>query len=283
MTAAVRFEGVSKAFALLEPHERTTTIKRWLSDVVTLRRRGPRRMHRALDQVSFEVARGETVGILGRNGSGKSTILRLTARIYRPDAGRVTVRGRVAPVLELGGGFHPEFTGRQNVVLEGVMLGLSRAEIRRRMERIVEFADLGEYVDQPVRTYSTGMFMRLAFAVAIQVEPDVLLLDEVLAVGDEAFVEKCRSALESLRARGTTILLVTHDLDALARWCDRALWIDEGRIRRDGGPGEVAAVYHRAMSAVPANPGVEAPLDAARGRVLAHALMFRPGTSETGP
>jgi lipopolysaccharide transport system ATP-binding protein len=242
--AAVRFEGVWKAFPLESPHERSTTLKRWLLELVRDRPRAARGSHAVLEDVSFEVAPGETLGIVGANGTGKSTVLRLVAGIVRPDRGRVVVGGRVAALLELGGGFHPEFTGRENVLLEGVTLGLEPGEIRAQMGEIAAFADLGAYFDQPVRTYSTGMFLRLAFAVAVRVRPDILLLDEVLAVGDEAFVAKCRAALEEIRAGGATILLVTHDLATVRSWCDRALWLEGGRVAALGDPEAVVSAYH---------------------------------------
>ena len=244
MQPAVRFEGVWKAFPLEAPHERSTTLKRWLLELVRERRPGARGSHAVLEDVSFEVEAGETLGIVGANGSGKSTVLRLVARIVRPDRGRVVVGGRVAALLELGGGFHPEFTGRENVLLEGVTLGLEPREIRAQMDEIAAFAGLGEYFDQPVRTYSTGMFLRLAFAVAVRVRPDILLLDEVLAVGDEAFVAKCRAALDGIRAAGATILLVTHDLATVRSWCDRALWLEGGRVAAAGEPEAVVGAYH---------------------------------------
>jgi lipopolysaccharide transport system ATP-binding protein len=246
---AIRFQEVSKAFSLSESHQRHTTLKAWLSELARARGAPPRKFHRALENVSFEVLEGETLGIIGFNGSGKSTILRLAARIYRPDSGRITISGRVAALLELGGAFHPDFSGRENVALEGIMLGLSPAEIRERMDEIVEFAGLGDYIDQPVRTYSTGMFMRLAFSIAVRVRPEILLLDEILAVGDEAFVEKCRKSLEEMQARDMTIVLVTHDLRAVERWCDRALWLDRGMVRMLGSPGEVVRAYHEASAA----------------------------------
>ena len=248
MGAAIRFEEVSKAFSLEDPYQRYTTLKRWLTEMVSNRPRPSRGFHQALQAVSFEVAAGETFGIIGRNGSGKSTLLRLAAGIYRSDSGRVMIGGRLAALLELGGGFHPEFTGRENVRLEGILLGLSPAEIRSRMDEIVQFANLGEYIDQPVRTYSAGMFMRLAFSIAIRVQPQILLLDEILAVGDEVFVEKCRKALKEMQSGGMTIILVTHDLGAVEEWCDRVLWLDKGRVRVIGSPHEVVRAYHEAWS-----------------------------------
>ena len=248
---AVRVEDVSKTFVLRNVERGAATLKAALTDMVRGRRAAPP-VHRALQDVSFAVGAGETFGFIGRNGSGKSTLLRLVAGIYRPDAGRVWTRGRVASLLDLGAGFHHDFTGRENVFVEGTILGLSRRQIARRLESIVEFAELGEYVDQPLRTYSSGMFMRLAFAVAIHVDPDVLLVDEVFAVGDEAFVAKCQERIERFRAAGGTILLVSHDLSSIARWCERTLWLHEGRVRAIGPSGEVTRAYHEAFAATAA-------------------------------
>lgn len=197
----------------------------------------------ALQDVSFEVRQGEVLGVIGRNGSGKSTLLKVIARVLRPTAGRVWVRGRVAPLLELGGGFHPELTGRENVFLNAALLGHSRREVTERFDRIVDFAELWEFIDAPLRTYSTGMVARLGFAVATAWEPEVLLIDEVLAVGDQAFQRKCQARLAEFRAAGTTILLVSHSPELIRQMCNRALWLDRGRVRTLGPAGEVAAGY----------------------------------------
>ncbi|MPY87384.1 MAG: ATP-binding cassette domain-containing protein [Luteitalea sp.] len=198
---------------------------------------------RALDDVSFTVGAGKTVGIIGRNGSGKSTMLKCVAGITRPTTGTVAVRGRVSALIELGAGFHPEISGRENVFINGIMLGLSKAEVGRRFDEIVQFAELESFIDAPVKTYSSGMYMRLGFAVAINVDPDVLLVDEVLAVGDEGFTHKCLDKFGEFRRRGKTILLVTHGLGVIERFCDEALWLDHGRVCGLGDPKHVVDAY----------------------------------------
>ena len=197
----------------------------------------------ALRGVSFEVAAGKTFGIVGRNGSGKSTMLKLIAGIGRPTSGDVKVHGRVSALIELGAGFHPEISGRDNVFINGMMLGLSKPEITERFDDIVAFAELAEFIDEPVKTYSSGMYMRLGFSVAINVDPEVLLVDEVLAVGDEAFTHKCLDKFADFRRRGRTVLLVTHSLDLVTRFCDEALWLDHGIARAQGNPRRVIDAY----------------------------------------
>lgn len=198
---------------------------------------------RAVDRVSLTVAAGTTVGFVGRNGSGKSTLLKLVAGITRPTTGTVRVRGRISALIELGAGFHPEISGRENVFINGVMLGLTKGEIARRFEEIVEFAELEDFIDSPVKTYSSGMYMRLGFAVAVHVDPDVLLVDEVLAVGDEGFSLKCLDKFAEFKRRGKTIVLVTHGLGLVERYCDEAVWVDAGRIRGRGDPRRVVHAY----------------------------------------
>ena len=197
----------------------------------------------ALKGVSFDVAAGKTFGIVGRNGSGKSTMLKLIAGIGRPTTGTLAVQGRVSALIELGAGFHPEISGRENVYINGMMLGLSKRDIAARFDEIVEFAELEEFIEAPVKTYSSGMYMRLGFAVAIHVDPDVLLVDEVLAVGDEAFTHKCLDKFADFRRRGRTVLLVTHSLDLVTRFCDEALWLDGGTVRAQGDPRRVIDAY----------------------------------------
>jgi ABC-type polysaccharide/polyol phosphate transport system ATPase subunit len=210
----------------------------------------------ALDGVTFDVAAGRTFGIIGRNGSGKSTLLKLIAGIGKPSSGSVRVEGRVSALIELGAGFHPEISGRENVFINGMMLGLSKREISARFDKIVAFAELQDFIEAPVKTYSSGMYMRLGFAVAINVDPDVLLVDEVLAVGDQAFTHKCLDKFAEFRRRGRTVLIVTHSLDMITRFCDDALWLDGGRVRIQGEPqhvidaylSEIARVEHEASS-----------------------------------
>jgi len=203
----------------------------------------PEETFTALDGVSFEVPRGATFGVVGENGSGKSTLLKLVAGITRPTRGVLTVEGRISALIELGAGFHPEISGRENVVINGVMLGLTRREVERRFDEIVDFAELREFVDAPVKTYSSGMYMRLGFAVAIHVDPDVLLIDEVLAVGDEAFTRKCLDKIAEFRRRGKTILFVTHSLGLVEKMCDDALWLRHGKAAFRGDPKRVVDTY----------------------------------------
>jgi len=201
----------------------------------------------ALNGIDLRVRRGTTIGIIGRNGSGKSTLLKVMTGIYRPTSGAVRVHGRISALLELGAGFHPEFTGRENILINGVILGMSRAEATERMPSIIEFSELGDFVDQPVRTYSSGMYMRLAFSVATHVDPDVLIVDEILAVGDDHFARKSLGKMMEFKQKGRTIVLVTHDRGSVQRWCDVAAWIDGGKIRLLGNPVEVANEYQRAV------------------------------------
>ncbi|HVS02572.1 MAG TPA: ABC transporter ATP-binding protein [Thermoanaerobaculia bacterium] len=208
--------------------------------------------HRALHGVGFSVSAGETVGLVGQNGSGKSTLLQLLAGILGPSAGEVAVAGRVSALLELGAGFDPDASGEENVRVYGAVLGLTRQEIEERFATILDFADIGDSVRQPVRTYSSGMLVRLAFAVAVSIEPDVLLVDEALAVGDEGFQRKCFVRMEAMRRRGVTILLASHDPSAILGFCRRALLLDRGELLLDGAPREVVQRYHRLLFAAPA-------------------------------
>jgi ABC-type polysaccharide/polyol phosphate transport system ATPase subunit len=197
----------------------------------------------ALRHVSADLGRGRMVGIIGSNGSGKSTLLKLIGGILKPTTGAVRVEGRVSALIELGAGFHPEFTGRENIHVNATLLGLSRVEIRERFDEIVAFAGLAPFIDNPVKTYSSGMYMRLGFAIAVTVDPDVLLIDEVLAVGDEAFQHKCVGKIQEFKARGKTIVLVTHDLGSVERLCDEAVWLDGGRLMAHGGTQEIVGRY----------------------------------------
>jgi ABC-type polysaccharide/polyol phosphate transport system ATPase subunit len=201
----------------------------------------------ALTDVSFSVAKGSTYGVIGRNGSGKSTALKLVAGITKPTSGTVRVEGRISALIELGAGFHPEISGRENVFINGIMLGLTKRQIEERFDDIVEFAELQEFIDAPVKTYSSGMYMRLGFAVAIHVDPDVLLVDEVLAVGDEGFTHKCLDKFGEFRRRNKTILLVTHSLGLVERFCDEAVWIDEGKVMGHGDPKRMVDMYLTAV------------------------------------
>ncbi len=197
----------------------------------------------ALDSVSFEVARGSTFGVIGENGSGKSTLLKLVAGITKPSRGSLTVHGRVSALIELGAGFHPEISGRENVMINGIMLGLTRREVENRFDEIVAFAELEDFIDAPVKNYSSGMYMRLGFAVAIHVEPDVLLIDEVLAVGDEAFTRKCLDKIAEFHRRGRTIVFVTHSLGLVEKMCDDVVWLCNGKVAGHGDPRRVVDAY----------------------------------------
>jgi ABC-type polysaccharide/polyol phosphate transport system ATPase subunit len=236
---------------------------------------------RAIDGVSFTVRRGETVGVVGQNGAGKSTLLQLLAGTLAPTTGTCEVRGRIAALLELGAGFHPEFTGRENVYLAAAVLGLSRAEIDRRFDAIAAFADVGDFIDAPVKTYSTGMYVRLAFAVAVSVEPDVLLVDEALAVGDQRFQAKCLAHMRGIQERGATILLVSHSVEQVRRFCDRALWLDGGRLVLDGPASVVTDRYVEHMTTL-GGTGDAAPLLAELG-TLARIASVEVSSATLGP
>ncbi|MCP9816013.1 ABC transporter ATP-binding protein [Synechococcus sp. GreenBA-s] len=213
---------------------------------------GRRQLYRdfwALHPLSFELARGQTLGVVGRNGSGKSTLLQLLCGTLSPTGGRVTSQGRIGALLELGSGFSPEFTGRENVHLNAAVLGLSRAEIEARLDAILAFADIGSFIDQPVKTYSSGMVVRLAFAVQAHIDPDLLVVDEALAVGDELFQKKCYAHLERLKERGTSVLLVTHSCPQIIQHCDQALLLHKGRARLMGEPARITVTYQRLINA----------------------------------
>lgn len=199
--------------------------------------------HHALRGFSLSVSPGEAIGVIGSNGAGKTTLLRLVSRVVRPTSGRVRVSGRVAPILDLVGAFHPELTGRENIRLNGTLLGLTGREIDRRLEHIIAFAELREFIDAPMRTYSSGMIARLGFAVASDADPEILVIDEALGVGDERFQVKCAARLDRFRERGTTLLLVSHDMHSIRRLCTRVVWIDGGGARMDGPAGPVVDAY----------------------------------------
>src|SRR5437867_2163685 len=199
----------------------------------------------ALRDVNFEIRQGEVVGIIGRNGSGKSTLLKILSRITEPTEGRVSIRGRIASLLEVGTGFHPELTGRENVYLNGAILGMSRAEISRKFDGIVAFAEIEKFLDTPVKRYSSGMYVRLAFAVAAYLEPEILVVDEVLAVGDAQFQKKCLDKMQDVGRQGRTVFFVSHNMPAVTRLCPRAILLDEGRILRDGTSHEIVSMYLR--------------------------------------
>jgi lipopolysaccharide transport system ATP-binding protein len=243
---AIRAEGVGKRYELGE-RESYGTLRDTLARAVRtpMRKRGgsPAREFWALHDVSFEVPKGEVLAVIGRNGAGKSTLLKILTRITYPTEGRIEIRGRVGSLLEVGTGFHPELTGRENVFLNGAVLGMRRAEIAEKFAEIVAFAEIDRFLDTPVKRYSSGMYVRLAFAVAAHLEPEVLLVDEVLAVGDAAFQRKCLGKLEEVTSGGRTVLFVSHNMAAVQELCQRALLVDGGRVRSYGPTDEVVADY----------------------------------------
>jgi lipopolysaccharide transport system ATP-binding protein len=246
--SVIRVAGVSKRFRRTLPGDRLRTLKSALVGGRRTRDLPREETIPALEEVSFEVARGESFGLVGGNGSGKSTLLKLVAGMLRPTTGELAVDGRVAALIELGAGFHPEISGRENVYINGAVLGLSRREIDRRYRDIVEFSGLADFMEEPVKNYSSGMYVRLGFAVAIHTDPDVLLVDEVLAVGDEAFAHRCIRRIEEFLAAGRTLLLVSHSLDLVAELCDRVLWLDRGHQRLLGDPRRVIDAYRQAVA-----------------------------------
>lgn len=237
---AVRLERVSVRYAV--PKEVVASVKEYAIRRIAGRIEANEFL--ALRDVDLVISPGERVGVVGSNGAGKSTLLRLIARVRRPSSGRVVVNGRVAPLLELGIGFHSELTGRENVFLQGALLGFSRREMKGRVAAIAAFAEMEAFLEAPIRTYSTGMVARLAFAVATDVDPDILLVDEALAVGDEGFKLRCHDRMRSFRDRGKTFVLVSHSLAEVAQTCQRAIWIAEGRVCADGPADEVCRAYH---------------------------------------
>ena len=244
MTApAVVADGVTKVYRRFLHQHQFRTLKSALLTGSLITDLRPDETFTALDGVSFEVPRGTTFGVIGENGSGKSTLLKLLAGITKPTRGALRVAGRISALIELGAGFHPEISGRENVAINAIMLGLTRREVDERFDEIVDFAELREFIDAPVKTYSSGMYMRLGFSVAIHVDPDVLLIDEVLAVGDESFTRKCLDKIGEFRRRGRTIVLVTHSLGLVEKMCDEALWLRHGRQAGIGDPKRVVDAY----------------------------------------
>ena len=221
---------------------RVTSLKEWV--VTWLRKEHNYQTFWALNDVSLEVNRGEVIGIIGRNGSGKSTLLKIISGLFRPTKGSVSVRGKIVPMLELGSGFDPELTGRENVFLNGAILGYSETFLKQRFHEILEFSELGDFIDMPLKTYSSGMMMRLAFSVATMVQPEVLIVDEILAVGDEAFQRKSRAKMMELMGGGTTVLYVSHSLEQVRELCNRVIWLDRGSIVMQGETNEVCDAYH---------------------------------------
>ena len=247
----VRVENVTQRFRVIQ--ERPDSVRELFAKF--FRKKVKYHDFEAVKNVSLSVRGGEVVGIVGRNGSGKSTLLKVIAGVYRPSAGRVTVTGSIAPLIELGAGMNQELTGRENILLNGLLMGFSKKDMMEREQRIIQFADLGNFIEAPIRQYSSGMYMRLAFAVATEVDPDILIMDEVLAVGDMEFQAKCFDRLRRFRESGKTILIVTHSMNQIEEICSRAIYVDHGRVLADGSPAEV--IEHYKGSAI---PGVEEPI-----------------------
>lgn len=243
-TLAIRVENVSQRFRVI--HERPDSVRELFSKF--FRKKVRYHDFEAVSNASLEVQRGEVVGIIGRNGSGKSTLLKIIAGVYRPTSGRVSIHGTIAPLIELGAGMHPELTGRENILLNGLLMGFSKRDMMRREQSIIDFADIGDFIEAPIKQYSSGMYMRLAFAVATEVDPDILVMDEVLAVGDLEFQAKCFERLRRFREAGKTILIVTHSMAEIEKTCGRALLLDHGRIIADGKPREVIQIYKESAS-----------------------------------
>jgi ABC-type polysaccharide/polyol phosphate transport system ATPase subunit len=246
--AAIKVEKMGKLYRRTMPGDRLRTLKSALVGGSLTRNLRSDEAIAALEEIDFTVARGEAFGVIGGNGSGKSTLLKLVAGMLKPSSGRVVVDGRVAALIELGAGFHPEISGRENVFINGAVLGLSRKKIQSRYDEIVEFSGLADFMEEPVKNYSSGMYVRLGFAVAVHTDPDVLLVDEVLAVGDEAFAHRCLRRIEELLAQERTLLLVSHSLDLVETVCDRVLWLDNGQQRLVGTPRRVIDAYRQAVA-----------------------------------
>jgi lipopolysaccharide transport system ATP-binding protein len=279
MAIAIEAQGVSKRYRLGEMQAAYGTLRESLSHAA---KSMTRREHHvaekqeiwALRDISFQVPEGEVLGVIGRNGAGKSTLLKVLTRITTPTSGRIEIRGRVGSLLEVGTGFHPELTGRENIYLNGAILGMKRREIEQRFDAMVEFSGVEKFIDTPVKRYSSGMYVRLAFSVAAHLEPEIMLVDEVLSVGDAEFQRRCLGRMEELGSAGRTVLFVSHQLSAIAQLCDRAIHINGGKIVQDGPPAEVIAQYlHQTHSA-----GVERrwhSVDAAPGDDLARIMAVR--------
>ena len=234
---AIKVENVTKSFKLF--YDKPSTLKERL--VFWNKKKSEE--HTVLKNISLNIKKGETVALIGVNGSGKSTLLKLMTKIIYPTKGKITTNGKLTSLLELGAGFHPDFTGRENIYYNAAIFGLTKQEIDNRLDKIIEFSELGEFIDSPVRTYSSGMYMRLAFSVAINVDADILLIDEILAVGDQHFQDKCFAKLEELKNSGITIVIVTHSLGSVKQLCNRAIWLFNGEVRMDGKDEEVIDEY----------------------------------------
>lgn len=241
MEPIIQIDHVTKTYNLYDrPIDR-------LKEALSITQKPYHREHHSLNDVTFSVEKGESLGIVGTNGAGKSTLLKVITGVLKPTQGEVTVRGKIAALLELGAGFNMEYTGIENIYLNGTMMGFKRAEVKEKVPDIVKFADIGGFIDQPVKTYSSGMFARLAFAVAINVEPDVLIVDEALSVGDTRFQIKCIDKMKELKEKGTTILFVSHATEQIKRFCTRTIWLDQGKIKKDGEASQIVDLYDNYM------------------------------------
>jgi lipopolysaccharide transport system ATP-binding protein len=284
---AVKAEGLSKRYQIGEYRAGYDTLRDTLAHATRRALRFEHVDHHkeeiwALRDVSFEIAEGEVVGFIGRNGAGKSTLLKILTRITPPTQGRATMRGYVGSILEVGTGFHPELTGRENIYLNGAILGMNRREIQRKLPEIIEFSGIPKFMDTPVKRYSTGMYVRLAFAVAAHLDPDILIIDEVLSVGDFEFQQRCMGRIEDISSSGRTVLFVSHDLQSVARLCDRAYWLDYGKVEAEGPSEEVVATYLQAQ----AGAGAERTWDAVESapgndvvRVMGARVVDRDGNN----
>ena len=257
MSSRIVARGVSKRFTLPRLPRRTT-LKDQITSGAYFTFDRSRRIVQALTRVSFDVAPGQMLGVIGRNGSGKTTLLRLLAGIYAPDEGEIVLQGKITPLLALGAGFHPDLTGRENARIELLVLGVERRRLERYVDEIIAFSELSDFIDVPMRMYSAGMATRLGFATATCLDLDVLLVDEALAVGDESFAAKCHARIDEYRARGKTIVFVSHGAETVAKRCDVALWLEEGRMAAYGAPADVVRVYGDYLKAKAVNPSLAA-------------------------
>ncbi|MDR6349813.1 ABC transporter ATP-binding protein [Pantoea sp. SORGH_AS_0659] len=245
MEVAIEFKAVTKSYPLY--HHIGSGIKELIFNPKRALTLLSGRSYLAIEDINFTVNKGESVALIGRNGAGKSTSLGLVAGVIKPTAGSVTTKGRVASMLELGGGFHPELTGRENIRLNATLLGLRRKQLNERIDKIIEFSELGEFIDEPIRVYSSGMLAKLGFSVITQVDPDILIIDEVLAVGDYAFQKKCIETINKFKEKGVTILFVSHNLTDIEKICDRVIWIENHRLKASGNAAVILEQYRSSM------------------------------------
>src|SRR5437879_10142244 len=271
MTTVIQAEKLSKRYRIGEQeryHALRYVFTHAFRSPLSFLRRSRHETFWALQEVSFHVCEGEVLGLIGRNGAGKTTLLKILSRITRPTTGWAEIHGRVGSLLEVGTGLHPDVTGRENTLLSGAILGMGRAEIARKFDEIVAFAELEKFIDTPVKHYSSGMFVRLAFAVAAHLEPEILLVDEVLAVGDINFQKKCLGKMGDVARAGRTVVLVSHQLNQIRRLCNRVVWIDAGAVRQNGSTHEVVSAYESAMARGDSNNGAKARPTDSKGRFL---------------